>query len=129
MSESKNSTEILFIHSTLKQLDWEVPKHDSLVAKTFALSFLTGGIGGLAYGSTSISVYGHVKLQCRVEAQPSGGVLIDREYQGEAVESRAKLACDVPDTRRAIVAAALRDAVQKFVKDLESISLTAPSTP
>jgi len=112
----------LEITGVLDQLEWNVPDYDAMRGKAFAVSFLTGGIGGLAYGSTGTPVRGIVRM--RVSFARSGTFIMKGEYAGFYEEKLAKLKCDTMETKARIVGFAVSDAVEKLVKDVEKLSAT-----
>jgi hypothetical protein len=112
----------------LTKLEWFVPGYDAMLKKVFVASFLTGGLGGVAYGSTETPVRGNVMI--KLKALKSGRELLNREYAGVHEEKMAKLKCDVMATKSRMAGFALSDAVEKFVKDLDSIgSVVATPIP
>ena len=106
----------LSIEVTLKKLEWFVPGYQAMLKKVFATSFLTGGLGGVAYGSTSTPVIGYATFHVRV--RHGATELLDREYVGEHTESMAKLKCDSMQTKSRMVSVALGKAIDAMVQDL-----------
>lgn len=100
----------------LKELRWEVPGYDTIKTLAFTTSFLTGGVGGMIYGSTSTDVYGIAELSIRVVDVNSADVL-DKAYTGRIEDRKAKLVCDTPGTKSEMVGRALKEAVDKFRAD------------
>jgi len=115
------------IHGQLARLDWFVPEYKAMLKKAFATSFLTGGLGGLAYGSTSTPVQGNAVLRLRVVKD--GKEVLSREYVGFWEEKTAKLKCDTMDTKSRVAGAALSDAVEKFLKDLDQPQTVTATVP
>ncbi|HEY1266772.1 MAG TPA: hypothetical protein VGH16_05910 [Candidatus Binatia bacterium] len=101
----------------LKELRWEVPGYDTIKTLAFTTSFLTGGVGGLIYGSTPTDVYGIAELSIQVVDLNSADVL-DKAYTGRIEDRRAKLVSDTPGTKNEMVTRALKEAVDKFRADL-----------
>jgi hypothetical protein len=110
----------------LTKLEWFVPGYDAMLKKVFVASFLTGGLGGVAYGSTETPVQGNVTI--KLTALKSGQELLSREYVGIHEEKMAKLKCDVMTTKSRMAGLALSHAVEKFIRDLDSIGSVA-ATP
>ena len=111
------------IQCKLTRLDWVVPDYKAMLKKVFATSFLTGGIGGLAYGSTSTPVQGNAVLRLRVVK--AGQEVFTHEYIGFSEEKLAKLKCDTMETKSRVAGAALSDAIEKFLKDMDQPPFTA----
>jgi hypothetical protein len=105
------------INGALVRLDWFVPAYQAMLKKVFATSLLTGGIGGVAYGSTSTPVLGHATV--KITVLRSGSELFSREYAGLHEESLAKLRCDTLETKSRVAGLAVADAVDKFLKDVD----------
>jgi hypothetical protein len=101
------------IEMELRDVSWAVPNHGKIVKTAFWASFLTGGIGGLAYGSTETPVYGHAAIGVKLTARATGKVLLDETLEATCEEKAAKLKCDTPTTQSRVMAAALRNAVKK----------------
>lgn len=118
----------LEIRGTLVKLEWFVPGYQAMLKKVFATSFLTGGLGGLAYGSTSTPVEGHASL--KIAVLRGGREVLNREYVGMHQETIAKLKCDTMETKARVAGSALSDAVDKLLADLDAVSTSAaPITP
>lgn len=108
------------IEGELEKLDWFVPGYDSMLKKAFASSLLTGGLGGIAYGSTETLVQGNAVLKIRW--LQSGREALNREYVGYYEEKIKKLQCDTVETKSRVAGLALSDAIEKLLKDMGSIS-------
>lgn len=115
------------VQCKLTRLDWFVPGYKAMLRTAFATSFLTGGIGGLAYGSTSTPVQGNAVLQLRITE--SGKEVLNREYVGFHEEKVAKLKCDTMDTKSRVAGLALSDAIEKFLKDVDRPAVAASGHP
>lgn len=113
------------VTGTLVRLDWFVPNYQSMLKKAFATSFLTGGIGGIAYGSTSTPVQGNAVI--KVTVTRAGAELLSREYAGLHEESLAKLKCDTLETKSRVAGLAVADAVDKFLKDFDQLGASDAS--
>ena len=111
----------LLLQTSLNELAWEVPNYKSIVGTAFTVSLLTGGIGGMAYGSTETDVYGHAKVRFILSQEGSPEILLDREYSANSKARKAKLNCDTPATYREMAAKALRDVYNQFKADLDKI--------
>lgn len=112
------STEVLSVNGSLVKLEWFVPGYQGLLKKAFFTSFLTGGIGGVAYGSTSTPVEGHAVL--KVSVSRDGHEVLNRTYVGIWQEKTAKFSCDTLDTKTRVAGAALADAIDKMLKDIDT---------
>lgn len=126
LSVREEATAAWEINGTLVRLEWFVPGYKAMIKKAFAASFLTGGLGGLAYGSTSTRVEGHATV--RLSVLCAGREVFAREYAGRHEENTAKLKCDTMETRARVAGLALSDAIDKFLKDLDQ-SAPALATP
>ena len=112
----------MILNGELHRFAWEVPNYKRIVGTAAAVSFATGGIGGLAYGSTSTDVHGHVRVRFVVKKKESEVAALDKEYEATVTEKKAKLNSDLPKTRRAIVARALKDVMEQFKADLAEVT-------
>jgi hypothetical protein len=109
------------IEADLHEMSWSVPNYKSMVQTAFVASFLTGGLGGLAYGSTETPVVGHAVVALKIIEQPTGRVILDRTFEGTEEEHMAKLKCDTLQTRAHVMAAALKKALVSASQAVESI--------
>jgi hypothetical protein len=127
---SQNAEKVdLVMRSAIKELRWEIPGYDALVSRMFIVSLLTGGIGGLIYGSTSTDVYGHSRLRISLVDEKDGKVYLDKEYTGDSKQSMAKLKSDIPSTKALLIGESLQQAMEQFRKDLNSVLASVrPST-
>jgi len=112
----------LLMTAELLEIQWEVPDYDAIVAKAFTTSLLTGGIGGVFYGSTETDVYGDTLLHVRVVDFGTGQVLLDNSYAGHSEERMAKLQCDTPSTKALMVGKALKLAMEQLKADLSTVA-------
>ena len=103
----------------LDRLEWEIPNHDRMVGTAMGISFLTGGIGGLIYGSTDAEVLGHASLTMQLRS--GAAVILDKNYSGTAKETEAKMNSDTPGTGREIAAKALAKVIADLKADLLAI--------
>jgi len=115
-----HSEVIWSVEGELTRLDWFVPGYDAMLKKALVSSILTGGLGGIAYGSTETPVQGNAVL--RIRLMQSGQEVLNREYVGFYEERIKKLNCDTIETKSRVAGLALSDAVEKLVKDLDSLS-------
>lgn len=113
----------------LLDLSWAVPNHDRMMKTAFWTSFLTGGIGGLAYGSTETPVLGHASIHFKVSDQTTGRALFDDTVEAVHQEKMAKLKCDTLETRANIMAAALKDALTKAATAIGKAQHAGPAAP
>jgi hypothetical protein len=116
------------LEPSLLELRWEVPDYGKIVGTTFAVSVLTGGLGGIGYGATGTDVLGHASLRVKLTEGQSKTVILDREYRATAKDNRAKLSCDTPNTYREMAAAALKDVIGQLKEDLHKLVGTSPRT-
>lgn len=105
------------VEPVLEEMVWEVPDYKQKVATTFVVSLLTGGIGGLTYGSTSTDVYGRTKLTVTFIDVATGRKLT-KTYEVKSQEQMAKLFSDEAETKSKLVGASLTSAMQQFRTDL-----------
>jgi hypothetical protein len=112
------------LEPSLLELRWEVPDYGRKVGTTFAISFLTGGIGGLGYAATGTDVFGHATLRAKLTDSRSKAVMLEREYHATAKDNRAKLNCDTPNTYREMAASALKQIMEQLKDDLRKLVIT-----
>lgn len=106
------------LEPTLVDLRWEVPDYGRKVATAFTISLLTGGLGGVGYGSTGTDVFGHVTLRVKLTDTRRQWVILERDYEATAKDNRSKFSCDTPNTYREMAARALKVAIEDLKKDL-----------
>jgi hypothetical protein len=111
------------LEPSLVDLRWEVPDYDRKVATVFAVSLLTGGIGGIGYGATGTDVLGHAKLHVKLTDMQKRQVVLEREYQATAKDNRSKLNCDTPSTYREMAASALKQIIEDLKQDLRNLRM------
>lgn len=109
----------LTVETSLLKMDWEVPDYDALTGKAFAISLLTGGIGGAIYGSTEVDVYGSTSLHARVTEAATSKVLLDKTYEFRYEERMTKFECDTPQTKAKMIGESLELAVDALMADLK----------
>ena len=103
------------IDVTVNDVSWAVPNHSGMVRTVFWTSFLTGGLGGVAYGSTSTPVFGRAEFALRIIDRESGSVVLAQSFEGLHEEHTAKLKCDTMETRARVMAEAWKLAVAKAI--------------
>ena len=108
----------LLVSAKLREMNWIVPNYAAMLGKTFGVSVLTGGIGGLIYGSTETDVYGDAKISIKVVDLQFNRTLLDKDYVGHAEEKMKKLACDTPSAKARMVGEAIKGIMQQFKEDL-----------
>lgn len=101
------------IDVVLHDLSWAVPNHEGIVKTAFWTSFLTGGLGGLAYGATDTPVFGHAVVALKITERASGRVILAEKLDAVHEEKTAKLKCDSLETRARVMAAALKAVLLK----------------
>lgn len=106
----------LLIEANLREMSWAVPNHAGMVKTAFWTSFLTGGLGGLAYGSTDTPVYGHASIHLKLTQRATGLVVLDQTFDAVHEEHMAKLKCDSLETRARVMALALKAVLVKAAK-------------
>ncbi len=111
---------------TLEEMKWEVPNYDRILATAFVTSLLTGGVGGVIYGSTKVDVYGDTTLKIKIIEQDTGKILIDKDYKAHIKERKAKLSCDTSTTKSEICGKSLKAAMELFKIDLAKIITNEP---
>jgi hypothetical protein len=112
-SSGNESAFAIHIAADLREMSWAVPNHSKMVKTAFWTSFLTGGIGGLAYGSTDTPVFGRAVVHLKLTEPSTGRVVLDQAFDAVHEERMAKLKCDLPQTRARMMAAALKAALVK----------------
>ena len=113
----------------LKDLSWTVPNHKAMVKTAFWTSLLTGGLGGLAYGSTETPVFGHAVLVVKITERASGRVLFSDKIETLHEEKMAKLKSDSLETRARMMAAAMKTTLTKATAAALKACAPHPSTP
>jgi len=113
---------------TVQDVSWAVPNHSGMVNTAFWTSFLTGGLGGLAYGSTSTPVYGRAEIYLRIVHRETGRVVLAQSFESLDEEHLAKLKCDTLETRARVMAEAWKIAVGKAVAGARAAVQPAPKT-
>lgn len=116
----KTEADVLITPSLLK-MNWHVPGYEAMQGNAFVVSALTGGLGGIIYGSTKTDVLGNTKLHVIVQNSETNETLLDQVYEGSYEEKLAKLSCDTPETKSRVVEKSLKLAIEKFKKDLTNI--------
>jgi hypothetical protein len=124
---SASSPSRFIIEVNLCDVSWAVPNHDRMVKTAFWTSFLTGGIGGIAYGSTDTPVYGHAVVSLKLWDRVNGKVLLEQTFDATHEEHKAKLACDTLQTRAQVMALALKDVLNKAAKSFPKTAVVADS--
>ncbi|MBI5382197.1 MAG: hypothetical protein HZA31_09890 [Opitutae bacterium] len=127
-SQSAGGTRWL-IEGELQDLSWAVPNHGAIVKTAFWTSFLTGGIGGLAYGATETPVFGRAKLLIRVVDRTSGKALVSEVLESVYEERMAKLKCDTPNTRGRVMTMALKQVLLKVTPLIAKTLASSGSAP
>jgi len=123
--ESKLKTADLHLKAALLVMKWEVPNYESIVRNAFVVSLLTGGVGGVMYGSSNTDVFGHARMQLLVKDQRTNVVLIEKEYIGVVKENMIKFQCDTAETKARMVSLAVKDLIEKVKLDLVSTATSA----
>ncbi len=116
------------IEASLGELSWMVPNHSRMVKTAFWTSFLTGGLGGLAYGATETPVFGHASLHLKLTDRTTSKVLLDRSFDAVHEERIAKLKSDTIETRTRVMGAALKATLVKAAKAAAAANLTEPDS-
>lgn len=114
------------LEPSLVDLRWEVPNYNSKLATAFTVSLLTGGIGGLAYGSTGTEVLGHATVHVKLTDVRQKQIILERDYQASSKDKRSKFNCDTPTTYREMAAAALKEVIDELKNDLRKLTTAAP---
>jgi len=109
------------LYSTVKELAWEVPNYDAMIRNTFLISVATGGLGGLAYGSTDCDFYGKAKVLLLLTDKESKNNILEKEYYYRAEEKIIKLKADSTNERARIIGIAFKHVMDQFKADLEKI--------
>lgn len=109
----------MVLHASIKELSWEIPNLKEQETKAFVISILTGGIGGLIYGSGSTDFYGKAKLRVVLDNRETGRNLLDKEYSSRAEERMARLKTDSANERARIIGRAVKQVMEQFKADLD----------
>jgi hypothetical protein len=107
----------------INELRWEVPNYGRLVGTVGVVSVLTGGVGGVIYGSTDTDVLGHANVHFNLTNLQGNQMLLDRDYIATITEKKAKLNCDTPATYREVAAKSFQTTIEQFEKDVRHMSL------
>lgn len=116
----------LVVTLELRELSWAVPNHAGMVKTAFWTSFLTGGIGGIAYGSTDTPVFGRAVVAVKLTEPGTGRIVLDQAFDALHEEHTIKLKCDSLETRARVMAAALKAVL---VKTTQALASSSPATP
>jgi ribulose kinase len=92
------------------------------VGTAFAVSLLTGGIGGIAYGASGTDVFGFAAVRVKLIDVRQGRVVLEREYEASAKDNRSKFNCDTPATYREMAAGAFKQVIEDLKEDLRKIT-------
>lgn len=106
------------LEANLLELNWDIPNHGQMEGTAFGLSLLTGGVGGIIYGSTKTTVYGHAQIAFKFSNLASNHIILEKQYSGEATNVVAKFNCDTPATGRRIAGEAVKVIIDQFKHDL-----------
>lgn len=116
----------VLIEASLGELSWMVPNHSRMVKTAFWTSFLTGGLGGLAYGATETPVFGHAAIHLKLTDRATAKVLLDQSFDAVHEEHIAKLKSDTLETRTRVMGAALKATLVKAAKAVAAANLAEP---
>jgi hypothetical protein len=111
----------MVLRTSLKELAWEIPNPKEQENKMLVISILTGGIGGLAYGSGSTEIYGKAKLKVVLEDRETKRILLDKEYFSRAEERMARFKTDSAEERARIIGKAFKQLMDELKVDLERV--------
>lgn len=111
------------LEGKLRDFRWEVPNYEQKVGTATVLSVVSGGIGGMIYGSTGTDVLGHATIRFVLRDLKENRVLLDQEYKETVTEETTKLACDTPKTCRAMASKALKSVLDRFKEDAARLDL------
>jgi len=111
----------LILNTSLKELAWEIPNLKAQEGKMLVISALTGGLGGLAYGSGSTDFYGKAKMHIILKEMATGKVLIDKEYSSRVAKKMARLKTDSYEQRSKIIGEAVKQVMNEFKIDLDRV--------
>lgn len=112
----------MILQPSVQELAWEIPNLKEQERKALVISILTGGIGGLAYGSGSTDFYGKAKLRIVLQDKETRKILLDKEYFSRAEEKMARLKTDSAEERARIIGKAVKHAIDQLKVDLEQIA-------
>jgi hypothetical protein len=111
----------LLVRTEMQRLEWEVPNYNTIIGITFFASLLTGGIGGIIYGSTSTDVNGMAVVRFEISDINPQRVIMSREFTGRHKERVSKLNCDSNETKARVASLAFRDAVEQLKAELRRV--------
>lgn len=109
------------LNSSIKDLAWEIPNLEDQEGKMLVISILTGGIGGLIYGSGDTDFYGKAKLKITIKESETNATLLDKEYVSRVEEKMARLNTDSYEERSKIIAKAVKRIMEEFKTDLQEV--------
>lgn len=109
------------LSSSIKELAWEIPNLEEQEGKMLGISILTGGIGGLIYGSGDTDFYGKARLEIAIKENKTNVTLFNKEYISRVEEKMARLKTDSYEERSKIIAKAVKRIMEEFKTDLQEI--------
>ena len=107
--------------SSIKVLEWEIPNLEEQEGNMFAISLLTGGIGGLIYGNGETDFYGKATLKICIKNEQTDETLLDKEYSSRAEEKMARLKTDSYEERSKIIGCAVKQIMEEFKNDVKQV--------
>jgi hypothetical protein len=122
-SQSDGAGTHFLIRAEIVKLQWFVPGYEAMLKKVFVTSFLTGGLGGVAYGSTETEVHGICELVIKVDA--NGRQVLCSSYAEQHIEKMVKLKCDTMDTKSRVAGIAVSRALDKALPEISKAVLGA----
>ncbi len=115
----------------VEDASWMVPNYDRILKTAFWTSFMTGGIGGVAYGSSSTPVFGRAALSVTATRTSDRTIVFQQRVEAIHEEKMAKLSSDTLTTRLRMISIALKRTMEqlsaKMREDAESFTNKTPS--
>ena len=118
----------MLLRPTLRDLSWDIPNRQAQEKTALVVSILTGGIGGLIYGSGSTDLYGNAKLGVTLEDRETSKIILEKEYASRAEDTMARLKTDSYEERARIIGKAFKQIMEQFKADLHTVVRTVLET-
>jgi len=118
-----NTDHFYIIRPYLINMKWEIPNYEDMIGNLMFISLITGGLGGIIYGSTETDVLGDVSLNIVMENKYSGHVLIDKQYNGHSKKSYSKFVSDSNFKKSRVIGYAFSEIMSKLKSDIKQASI------
>jgi hypothetical protein len=102
----------------VEDVSWAVPHYERMLQTAFWTSFLTGGVGGVAYGSTNTPVFGRAAFTLTATRATDHRVVFQKRVEALHEEKMAKFSSDTLNTRLHMTSTALKKAMEQLRTDM-----------